>query len=259
MRWKLLKNVTFAGSNIANNTESSSERIDHFGNTDHSRLSAIGGELTDDESSVSSRSSKPTQLAGCQTPRFRTNSSPDLNRNKPDMVPKLPHLADAEVQTGWLLMVWSYFILCLPQWSASMWWVFHDTLSILHCSATTWWLGNQQKCSQWCPNKRWERALEPRQPVLADSTEILQSENRQVFFWWPLLLQITRSSSPRCQVRRSVGSSGLVMHRYSLMWLPDGPQKKKDDWLMWFRPAGLISHVKTFWPTLVSRMFWIQN
>lgn len=105
----MFKNVTFSGSNIANNTEPSSECIDLFGSTDHSRLSAIGGELTDDELSVSSRSSK-------QTPRFRINSSPDLNRKKPDMVPKLPHLADAEVQTGWLLMmVWSCFILCLPQ------------------------------------------------------------------------------------------------------------------------------------------------
>lgn len=98
----MFKNVTLSGSNIANNTESSSERINLFGSTDHSRLSAIGGELTDDELSISSHSSKPTQLAGCQTPRFRINSSPDLNPKKPDMVPKLPHLADAEVQTGWL-------------------------------------------------------------------------------------------------------------------------------------------------------------
>eukprot|EP00066_Takifugu_rubripes_P011461 XP_011600727.1 PREDICTED: uncharacterized protein LOC101067310 [Takifugu rubripes] len=85
-----------AHHHLSNNTDSSSERIDLFGSTDHRRLSAIGGELTDDESSVSSRSSKPTQLAGCQTPRFRINSSPDLNRKKPDMVPKLPRLADAE-------------------------------------------------------------------------------------------------------------------------------------------------------------------
>lgn len=99
MRWKLFKKVLFSGPNIGNNTDSSSERIDLFGSTDHRRLSAIGGELTDDESSVGSRSSKPTQLAGCQTPRFRINSSPDLNRKKPDMVPKLPRLADAEVQT----------------------------------------------------------------------------------------------------------------------------------------------------------------
>lgn len=97
----MFKHVTFSGSNLANNTESPSERIDLFGSTDHGRLSAVGGELSDDSSSVSSRGSK-TQLTGCQTPRFRIKSSPDLNRKKPDTVPKLPHLADAEVQTGWV-------------------------------------------------------------------------------------------------------------------------------------------------------------
>lgn len=89
----------FSRSNIANNTESSSERLDLFGSTDHSRLSAIGREVADDLSSVSSQSPKP-QLTGCQTSHFRIKSSLDLSGKKPEAVPKPPHLANAQVQTG---------------------------------------------------------------------------------------------------------------------------------------------------------------
>lgn len=76
---------------LANNTDSSAEGIDLCGG-----LSAVGGEVRDDSSSVSSRSSK---LAGCQTPRFRINGSPGLDRKKYDVAPKPPHLALAQVQT----------------------------------------------------------------------------------------------------------------------------------------------------------------
>lgn len=95
----MFQNVMLSRSNIANNTESSSACLDLFGSTDRSCLSATGGDVADDLSSVSSRSPKP-QLTGCQTPHFRINSSLDLSGKKPEVVPKPAHLANAQVQTG---------------------------------------------------------------------------------------------------------------------------------------------------------------
>lgn len=78
--------------------DSSAEHFELCGGAEHCCLSATGGEVGDDSSSVSSRSSK-LHLAGWQTPRFRINSSsPGLDRKKPDVVPKPPHVARAQVQ-----------------------------------------------------------------------------------------------------------------------------------------------------------------
>lgn len=81
---------------LANNTDSSAEGLDLCGGADRRRPSAIGGEVRDDSSSVSSRSSK---LAGCQTPRFWINGSPGLDRKTYVVAPKPPHLALAQVRT----------------------------------------------------------------------------------------------------------------------------------------------------------------
>lgn len=84
------KNPSVLSALASTHTDSSAELIEPL------RLSAAGGEVVDDSSSVSSRSSN---LAGCQTPRSRINSSsPGLDGKKPDVIPKPPHQAHAQVR-----------------------------------------------------------------------------------------------------------------------------------------------------------------
>lgn len=97
---------------LVNNTDSSAEGMDLCGGADRSCLSAIGGEVGDDSSSISSRSSK-LRLAGCWTPRFRINSSPGLDRKKYDVAPKPPQLALAQVQME-VKVCCICFVLSLP-------------------------------------------------------------------------------------------------------------------------------------------------
>nr|XP_020470215.1 uncharacterized protein LOC109968346 isoform X2 [Monopterus albus] len=80
---------------LMGSTESSGEYIDVFSSSDHSCLSAIGGEVVDDDSSLASKSSKPCPPL-CWTPSLTRNSSPDVTRKKPGVTLKPPHLAKAQ-------------------------------------------------------------------------------------------------------------------------------------------------------------------
>ncbi|XP_074500896.1 pleckstrin homology domain-containing family G member 4B-like isoform X1 [Sebastes fasciatus] len=78
---------------LMGSTESPGERINLFSSSDRSCLSAIGGEVVDDSSSIVSQSSKPLL---CRTPSLRRDGSPSVTRKKPGVAPKPPHLANAQ-------------------------------------------------------------------------------------------------------------------------------------------------------------------
>ncbi|XP_070824298.1 pleckstrin homology domain-containing family G member 4B-like [Chaetodon trifascialis] len=80
---------------LMDSTESSAECINLLSSSERSCLSAIGGEVVDDSSSLVSQSSKPRPPL-CQTPSLRRNSSPSVIRKKPGVAPKPPHLAQAQ-------------------------------------------------------------------------------------------------------------------------------------------------------------------
>ncbi|XP_044066379.1 uncharacterized protein LOC122882739 isoform X2 [Siniperca chuatsi] len=81
---------------LMDSTESSGECINLFSSSDHSCLSAIGGEVVDDSSSFGSQSSKPRPPL-CRTPSLRRNGSPAVTGKKAGVAPKPPHLANAQI------------------------------------------------------------------------------------------------------------------------------------------------------------------
>lgn len=81
---------------LMDSSESSGECTNFFSSSEHSCLSAIGGERVDDSSCVSQ--SSQTQLPICRKPSLRRNSSPATARKKPGVAPKPPHLANSQVQ-----------------------------------------------------------------------------------------------------------------------------------------------------------------
>ncbi|XP_056241515.1 uncharacterized protein LOC130175196 isoform X1 [Seriola aureovittata] len=80
---------------LTDSTESSGECINYFSSSDHSCLSAIGGEVVDSSSSFISQSSKP-RPPPCRTPSQRRNSSPVIIKKKAGAAPGPPHLAHAQ-------------------------------------------------------------------------------------------------------------------------------------------------------------------
>ncbi|XP_040908256.1 uncharacterized protein LOC121191194 [Toxotes jaculatrix] len=80
---------------LTDSTESSGECINVFSSSDHSCLSAIGGEVVDNSSSFVSDSSK-ARSPPCRIPSLRRNSSPMIVRKKPGIAPRPPHLANAQ-------------------------------------------------------------------------------------------------------------------------------------------------------------------
>ncbi|XP_071386233.1 pleckstrin homology domain-containing family G member 4B-like, partial [Centroberyx affinis] len=80
---------------LMDSTESSGECISLFSSSDHSCLSAIGGEVVDSSSSFLSQSSKPRPSL-CRTPSLRRNGSPAFTRERPSIVPKPQGLANAQ-------------------------------------------------------------------------------------------------------------------------------------------------------------------
>lgn len=90
-RWKTIHHP------LIDSSESSGECINPFSSSDHSCLSALGGEVVDDSSSFKSQSSKPCPPLR-RTPSLRRNGSPVVTRKKLGVAPKPPHQADAQVQ-----------------------------------------------------------------------------------------------------------------------------------------------------------------
>ena len=82
-------------SKLVDNTELSGDHVRLFGNSEHSCLSAIGGDVID-SSSFASHTSKPRPSLS-RTPSLRTNESPMVNRKR--FAPKPPGLASSQVPT----------------------------------------------------------------------------------------------------------------------------------------------------------------
>ncbi|KAM4609901.1 pleckstrin homology domain-containing family G member 4B [Polymixia lowei] len=85
----------FNNQHLLESTESSGECISPFSSSDHSCVSAIGGEVVDSSSSFASHCSKPRPLLS-RTPSLRINGSPALTRRKPSTAPKPPALATSQ-------------------------------------------------------------------------------------------------------------------------------------------------------------------
>ncbi|XP_059189019.1 uncharacterized protein LOC131971529 [Centropristis striata] len=79
---------------LTDSTESSAEHLNLFSSSERSCLSAIGGEIVDDSSSVISQSSK-LRPPLCRTPSLRKDGSPAVARKKPGAT-KPQHLVHAQ-------------------------------------------------------------------------------------------------------------------------------------------------------------------
>ncbi|XP_071331794.1 pleckstrin homology domain-containing family G member 4B-like [Trachinotus anak] len=88
---------------LTDSTESSGECINFFSSSDHSCLSAIGGEVVDSSSSFISQSSKLLPPL-CQTPSQRRNSLPVIIKKKPGTSPRPLCLTNAPPQSDEIII-----------------------------------------------------------------------------------------------------------------------------------------------------------